>query len=202
MGRILKDFIVIEGLDGAGTTTQLKILSKKLAEMGKNVFSTFEPTDGEIGRLIRRVLRHEVEIDKKSLAILYSADRNEHVFGKNGILEKLEEGQTVISDRYFYSSYAYQLLDADYDFIRNLNDYPSPEYLIFIDPPVDTCLERIIKRADEAELFEKKELLIKVRKNYQKCFERMDKKTKLIHIEGIFDIEETSQKIFQGLNLL
>ena len=201
MGRILEDFIVIEGLDGAGTTTQLKILSKKLAETGKRVFSTFEPTDGEIGRLIRRVLRHEVEIDKKSLAILYSADRNEHVFGKNGIIEKLKEGQTVISDRYFYSSYAYQLLDADYDFIRNLNNYPSPEYLIFIDPPVDTCLERIVKRADEQELFEKKELLERVRENYQKCLEKMDSQTRLIHIEGILDIEQTSQKIFQALNL-
>lgn len=201
MSHILKGFIAIEGLDGAGTTTQLGILSKKLGETGSKVFSTFEPTDGEIGRLIRRVLRNEVSIERKALAILYSADRYEHLYGKGGICEMLSNGYLVISDRYFYSSFAYQMLDADYGFIKNLNPYPAPEHLIFIDPPVDTCLERIAKRSGKRELFEKKDLLLRVRENYLRSFEDLDEGVDFIHVDGVLDIEGTRDRIFDALNL-
>ncbi len=201
MSHILKGFIAIEGLDGAGTTTQLGILSEKLEQTGRKVFSTFEPTDGEIGRLIRRVLRHEVDIERKALAMLYSADRYEHLYGKGGISEMLSKGYVAISDRYFYSSFAYQMLDADYGFIRSLNPYPAPEHLIFIDPPVDTCLERIAKRSGERELFERRELLTKVRENYLRSFEDLDGDVDFIHVEGVLDIEGTRDRIFAALNL-
>ena len=85
--NIIKNFIVFEGIDGAGTTTQTKLLGNAL----KNSITTCEPTDAEIGRFIRLILKKEIAIDKESLAYLFVADRAEHLFGKNGIVEKCEE---------------------------------------------------------------------------------------------------------------
>ncbi len=101
-------FIVFEGLDGAGTTTQLHLLEKNLKEAGVTVFATAEPTDSAIGRLIRSVLRKEISVEPKTLAMLYATDRYEHLYGKGGIIEHLDAGDTVICDRYLYSSIAYQ----------------------------------------------------------------------------------------------
>ena len=197
----IKGFIVLEGLDGAGTTTQLDKLTEAYENIGKTVVRTFEPTDSEIGRLIRRVQRGEIRTTSESLALLYASDRHNHLFGENGIVENAEKGNIILSDRYFYSSYAYQSSFCDPEWVRDINNYPHPEILIFVDPPVDECLRRINARNEKKEIFEKKEILTRVRENYLKSFENLPSDVRFLHIEGILSIEETTKRILDFLSL-
>ena len=165
----IKNFIVLEGLDGCGTTTQTALLVKKLEESGIQCASTNEPTVGSIGRFIRSVLQKKESVDPFTLALLFSADRNEHVYGKNGIIEQTEAGKKVICDRYFFSSLAYQSLFIDYDTVAELNRfYPLPEYLFYIDLSPEECQKRMETRGEAAELFERLELQKKIEANYKK----------------------------------
>ena len=98
---ILKNFIVFEGIDGAGTSTQIKRLVDSNAE---KFFATAEPTTGETGKFLRRMLGGEFHVDEKTNAYLFAADRCEHIYGADGVIEKINSGKTVVSDRYFFSS--------------------------------------------------------------------------------------------------
>lgn len=184
---IVKNFIVIEGLDGSGTTTQLNLLQKKFI----NSFCTFEPTNSEIGKLIRRALVKEINIEPYSLALLFSSDRFNHLYEKeNGIIDRAKTN-LVISDRYIYSSLAYQGSICDYEEIRKINDYPEPELIIYIDTPVDNCLSRIDSRGMEKQIFERRDFLNMIRDNYEKAFK--DSKSKLIRIDGLLEIEKINE---------
>ncbi len=200
MDKIIKGFVVLEGLDGAGTTTQKNIITSLLENKGHTVVSTFEPTDSEVGKLIRKVLRNEVKLPPLSLAMLYAADRENHINGEDGIIENIKNGKIVISDRYFYSSLAYQSLYTDEEKIYALNDFPHPEYLIFLDVDVDTCLKRINKRGQEKEIFEKESLMRKIRENYLKSFSCIPSSVKFLKIEGDISIEETTERILSFLS--
>ena len=101
-------FIAFEGIDGSGKSTQAKRLARLLENAGHKVYSTFEPTDNPIGKMIRDIFNHKMEADHRTIAGLFVADRLDHLLNKsNGILKKLDEGYTVITDRYYFSSYAY-----------------------------------------------------------------------------------------------
>lgn len=142
------NFVVLEGLDGAGTTTQLRLLDERLQTEGIPRFCTGEPTSGIIGRLIRSILRREVQIDPRSVALLFAADRNEHLHQpQEGILARLRRGELVISDRYLFSSLAYQSLACPFDYVRELNrPFPLPRLVLFIDTPVPVSQERLSRR--------------------------------------------------------
>src|SRR5258705_6074651 len=97
-----KFFIAFEGIDGSGKSTQAKLLSEKLLKTGYKIYSTFEPTDGPIGSMIRKIFKREIEADHKTIAALYLADRLEHLLNKtNGILKQMEEGYNIVCDRYY-----------------------------------------------------------------------------------------------------
>ena len=133
--EILKNFIVFEGLDGAGTSTQSRLLSKEI----KSSFLTFEPTDSKIGGLIRDCLKKKINFDTLTLAFLFSADRRDHLYKKNGIIDRCKQNQIVISDRYLFSSLAYQSIDYPFDQILELNKYfPLPEVVFFLDTSLET----------------------------------------------------------------
>jgi len=185
---ILKNFIVIEGLDGSGTTTQLKELSRNL----ENSYSTFEPTDGHIGKLIKRVLKKEISVEPLTLAYLFSADRNEHLYSPNGIAQRCKNGQIVISDRYLFSSLAYQSLYSDFNDILLLNDkFPLPEIVFFINTDPSLCLQRIQKRNQDKEIFDDLEIQKNVLKNYIKSFDILKEKgLKILNIDGSLPIEK------------
>ena len=106
---ILKNFVVFEGLDGTGTTSQLRLLQEAFAALGRQdaVQFTCEPTDGAIGKLIREALSGALEFDAQTIAYLFGADRCEHIYGKEGIVAQLHAGKAVFSDRYLFSSLAY-----------------------------------------------------------------------------------------------
>ena len=109
-----KLFIALEGIDGSGKSTQIDFLAENLKMAGHKVYTTFEPTDGPVGSLIRNIFNHRIEADHKTIAGLFVADRLDHLTNKtNGILKKMEDGYTVITDRYYFSSYAYHVPEGE-----------------------------------------------------------------------------------------
>ena len=172
---ILHNFIVLEGIDGAGTSTQLDIIRNKPGT--ERFLFTAEPTTYETGRFIRRMLSGEIEVSNETAAYLFAADRNEHVNGRlmvegdrklvTGIREATEKGMTVISDRYLFSSLAYQSINCSPDVPRMLNSlFPLPSLLVYLDINPDDALKRIDGRG-EREIYEKKDFLEKTVTQYR-----------------------------------
>lgn len=198
---ILKSFIVFEGLDGAGTTTQIRNLARYYEFNNREYFITNEPTSNPIGELVRKVLRKQVVTTPEALALLYAADRNDHLYNPSyGIVRLIEEGKIVMSDRYFYSSIAYQSVECDSSLVKMINDFPSPEFLIFIDTPVEDCMKRIEKRGEEKELFDRAEFLTAVRNNYMKELSSLPDGVNLLVVDGRKSIEETEAEIRRYLS--
>ena len=197
---ILKSFIVFEGLDGAGTTTQIRNLARYYEFNRREYFLTREPTDNPIGQLVRQVLQKKVATTPEALALLYAADRHDHLFSEShGIARMAEEGRIVISDRYFYSSIAYQSVECNPEFITMINQYPQPEFIIFVDTPVDVCMERIEKRGGEKELFDRASFLSLVRENYLRAFSALPEGVKLITVDGAMQEDEVESAIRSSL---
>lgn len=194
--------IVLEGLDGAGTTTQMKRIAKRLERDGKKVFITHEPTDNPIGLLVRSVLQKKIKTTPLSLALLYASDREDHLNNEEyGINKYLDEGYFVISDRYFYSSIAYQAVDCPLSFVKDINStFPHADILIFIDTPTECCMDRIDKRGEEKELFEKSSFLEKVRKNYLNVLKELPESVQLLNIDGRKTIDEVEEEIWHYLS--
>lgn len=155
-------FIVLEGIDGCGKTSQARKLSDWLRGEGKPVFLTTEPTCGKIGILIRQILSGEEKVDPKALALLFTADRIEHI--KKEVEPALSDGKVVVSERYAHSTIAYQSVQGvSKDWLIELNAFalnPDVTFLLDVDPTVSA------ERSDQAEIFENAEFLAKVRREY------------------------------------
>ncbi|MBQ7643557.1 MAG: dTMP kinase [Spirochaetales bacterium] len=192
MSEILKGFWVLEGLDGAGTTTQLKNLEAYMQDKGLPVFRTAEPTIYETGRFIRRVLSGEVKVPQSTIAYLFAADRDNHINNPEyGIISHLQKGEVVISDRYFFSSFAYQSIGFDPDAVMMLNSrFPYPELVLYVDTPVEDCISRIDSRGSDKEIYEKQDYQTKVRENYEKFFSNLPEGCRLIRVDGTLSREE------------
>lgn len=181
---ILKNFVVIEGIDGSGTTTQLKRLAKLCGEKNLKVFETQEPTRSSIGSLITSFLTHQVHFSDEAVVRLFATDRSEHIYGKDGIISYLEKGAIVLSDRYLFSSLAYQGRDELKKLVEKENeDFPLPEILFFLDTSPQTAIERIKKRNEGKQRYEVLDFLTRVRENY-------------IHIIEDYKRKEPYMKIF------
>ncbi len=203
-------FIVLEGIDGSGITTHSKLLVEKLKEKGCKVVYTKEPTNGPIGRIIRELLKTK-RPDPKLLSLLFAADRYWHCFedsslpGRKGIKGALERGYIVVSDRYLYSSLAYQGKDVGIDWIMNLNKWAlTPNVVIYLKIDVDVALRRIRERKVK-EYYETKNELYKILETFDKVFKGfVNEKINLIIINEVVNskelsIEETSEKIMERL---
>jgi len=195
--NILKNFWVLEGLDGSGTTTQLKMINNELTKKGIPFHITQEPTTNETGLFLRRVLKGEIQVSQSTIAHLFAADRDDHIYNaKYGILSHLNNREIVISDRYMFSSLAYQSLGYDYDKIMSLNqDFPYPEYIIFVDTPVEECIKRINARGEQKEIFEKLEIQKKVLEGYEKCFRNLPLGCNLLRVNGM----QKPDKVFSDI---
>lgn len=160
-------FIALEGIDGSGTTTQARRLRDWIAQQTtKTVVTTCEPTTGPIGTLIRGYLRREIEDPSgKTLALLFAADRIDHV--QREIAPHLKAGHIVISDRYVYSSLAYQSLSVDLEWVSLLNrEAPEPDLTIYLQVDAETALRRVDARGQARELFEALELQKQIAARY------------------------------------
>ncbi|MFP4643807.1 MAG: dTMP kinase [Spirochaetales bacterium] len=194
---ILERFIVFEGLDGAGTTTQARLLADSLTADGSRIDLDCEPTGGPIGTLIRSVLRGEQSINPCSLAYLFAADRHEHVHAAGtGILSRLEQGYTIISDRYVYSSLAYQGTSCSDTLVSELNQrFPHPARVFYLDVPVNMCLERIAERG-HTEIFEKEQFLNGVASRYKSVLNEAESKGVQVHrLDGTASTEKIAAEI-------
>ncbi|MFC2822164.1 MAG: dTMP kinase [Sphaerochaeta sp.] len=197
MSEILKNFWVLEGLDGAGTTTQLKNLESHMIEKGLPVFRTAEPTIYESGVLVRRVLSGQFKVPQSTVAYLFAADRDNHLNNSEyGIKVHLEKGETVISDRYLFSSLAYQSIGFDFQAVQMLNSrFPYPELVLYIDTPVEDCISRINSRGNAREIYEQLDYQTAVRDNYERIFRALPEGCRLIRVDGRL----TRERIFETL---
>jgi len=186
-------FIVIEGIDGSGLSTQAVKLENYLREKGIKVVLTKEPTDSLIGGLIKAALKKEWKVDPIALQLLFAADRAFHV--NTEIVPALLEGKSVISDRYYFSSFAYgEAQGLDVNFLKVVNSkFQRPDLLIILDVPPEVSIERIKKARFGFTLFEEKEYLRKVRDSFKKIF--MENKDIAHLVDGTKSIEEVHKEI-------
>ena len=194
-------FIAFEGIDGSGKSTQIRLLANKLKEIGVYCYTTMEPTDSPIGSLIHQIMTGRIKTDNKVIAGLFVADRLDHLLNDvNGVLSKIMEGTTVITDRYYFSSYAYHSVDMPMDWVIQANaqskELLQPTVTIFIDVNPDNAVERIAKNRFHQELFEKKSRLIKVREKYLESFEKLKDEENIVIIDGNRSQEEIAEEIW------
>lgn len=194
---LLKGLIVFEGLDGAGTTTQLRRLTARLSDNGSPFFTTFEPTDGSIGQVIRRALGGKENLQRETLARLFAADRCEHLQGSKGMIEQVEQGNLVITDRYLFSSLAYQGLDLGMERVWEFNrDFPLPEIVFFFDiPPEDG--ERRYSQRKHLEIYETLSTQQKVRVNYLEILSQLGSTAcQVVTIDSTKSIDKISDQVW------
>ncbi len=191
-------FIVLEGLDGAGSTTQSVLLEHYLSAKGRRPVLTKEPTVGLIGGLIKSALAGEWKVSSNALQLLFAADRAHHI--DSVVKPAMEAGRVVISDRYMFSSLAYGAASgADAEWLIQINKkFPMPDLTIFIDVSPQTSVKRIAAGRFSAELFEKEESLGKVRREYLKLAKRFHFKI----IDGERSVEEVSKGIIKSLSAI
>ncbi len=196
-------FIVLEGPDGAGISTQTALLRSGLAARGLSVFATKEPTTGPIGLLIRQALTHRLvyppsePIGDDVLALLYAADRLDHV--RADIVPRLEAGTHVVCDRYRLSSYAYQGATLGQEWVQALNSRAMPPDLtLFIDVPPEVSQSRIASRGEYVELYESEEKLRPIYENYLSLIETLKAGgEKIVTIDGTLPIGVVAVNILE-----
>ncbi len=198
-------FVVFEGLDGSGKTTQMARLQKRLAGMGIPVDTTCEPTDGPVGTLIRQILEGRISMDPRTLAALFAADRTDHLVAPDtGVKALMEKGRTVLCDRYYFSSYAYHARDMDLAWVITLNAVNAqilkPDLTVFIDVAPNICLERIRAGRKHLDLFEKFDILTQVRDNYFAAFERLKDQETVKVVDGNASEDEVEQTIWRRIS--
>jgi len=163
-------FICVEGLDGCGKTTQTKLLVRRLRKKGYDVTYTAEPSRGEIGSFIKKYCLHGLErVSSVVEALLFAADRFVHV--EKEVIPALDEGKLVVSDRYVYSSLAYQgAAGLDVKWIETINEHAMrPDLAIFIDVEPETVIQRLKPKKS---VMEKLETQREVQEVYMKFVEK------------------------------
>lgn len=197
-------FVAFEGIDGSGKSTQIQLLAARLRERKSAPYITMEPTDSPIGCLIQQIMTGRVKTDNRVIAALFAADRLDHILNDvNGLKEKIDNGTNVLTDRYYFSSYAYQCVDMPMEQVIAMNEPSSdilrPDLNIFIDIDEDTAMERILKNRCQTELFEKKSRLKKTREGYMEAFERLKDREHILIIDGTLTIEEIAQQVWNAV---
>lgn len=197
-------FIVFEGIDGSGKSTQIRFLSERLKKEGISCYTTMEPTDAPIGSLIHQIMIGRMKTDNKVIAALFAADRLDHLLNEvNGLVSKVEEGTTVISDRYYLSSYAYHSVDMPMEQVVAMNaasrDLLKPDIHIFIDVDPDTSVQRIANNRQHTELFEKKSRLIKTRECYLEAIKKIKDEEYIVIVDGTQSVEEIAEAIWKNV---
>lgn len=202
--QVLDNFIVLEGLDGAGTTTQLKLIDRKLDTLAIPHTCTSEPTDGFIGLVLRSILEKRIKAQNKTVALLYAADRNEHLWEpERGMAARLKKGDLVICDRYLFSSLAYQSLFCGFEYVLSLNrEFPLPRHLVFIDTPAELSQQRLKERR-ERELFDDTEIQPQLLAGYRRTFSLYSQTEMRIHrLDGSRPPEEVFKEFWRIVQTL
>ncbi len=201
-------FIVLEGIDGSGTTTQVKLLAEALTSQGYDVLQTCEPTDGPVGRLLRSVLAGELleeagqplALDWTALSLLFAADRMDHV--RRTIEPALVEGRIVISDRYDLSSLVYQSETSPHPqealaWLKSLNAQAlRPDLTLVLELGAGVAEARRKARGGREELFERSELQQRLAARYRQASEILPEDS-VVAIDANTAAGPLSEEIFE-----
>jgi dTMP kinase len=203
-------FIVFEGLDGAGTTTQAAKLQALFTRKGTGSFLTHEPTPGPVGTFIRRLLTGRESTgdggvfrpDETVMGLLFAADRLAHT---TQIRAALAAGEHVVCDRYIFSSMAYQTLDPSIkaDWVIDVNQGCAvPDITLFVDVPPDVCMQRVAARRADSTIYEDREQLATVAHNYQKLMQQYQASFgDVVRIDGNKDVDQVHAAVLAALGL-
>ncbi|NUM33463.1 MAG: dTMP kinase [Candidatus Brocadiae bacterium] len=206
-------FIVFEGLDGSGTTTQSKLLGQYLEKQNWPVLNTSEPTQGPMGLILRLLLTNrlifnsrpseqgnqELEIlSNSSIALLFAADRLDHI--QHTILPKIQDGVIVICERYYFSSYAYQMGkdSKNLKWLQTINSRCiQPDLTIYLNTSLAVCNKRRFTNRWYQDLYEKPEILEQVARNYEHVVQRMKKTMPVEIVDGTPNEKVVFENIIQ-----
>jgi dTMP kinase len=200
----MKKFIVIEGMDGAGTTTQSKLLSKRLNDEKIENIMTREPYEGYIYDLIKNILSGKGEYQKyrQSLTWLYMADRDYHL--RDCIKPALFDNKIVISDRYLPSTLAYQSENQTLSICQLYNlhttsSFLKPDLTIYIRTSVDECLKRL-KDRESQDIFENYDYSKLLIKRYDASFQFLkDEGWNIMMVDGNKKQEDIAEIIYKAV---
>lgn len=197
-------FIVLEGLDGCGKSTQAALIAEYYAARGNAVEHTREPqNERPTGKLLRSILSAEESCDARVTAALFAADRLDHILHSGGIADSLNDGKIVICDRYYLSNFAYNAIECDLDWVVALNSEAMkicrPDLHIFVDVPPEVSLERISGRGSY-EIYEKLDRLRLVRRNYIRAIDRLKDTEKIVTVDGTKSREGVFRDIIREID--
>lgn len=197
-------FIVFEGIDGSGKSTQVSLLAERLRGEGHRVALTAEPTDLPSGKLLRQALSGKIRKSECEMALLFVTDRIAHNITEGGIVSLLESGVTVICDRYYYSTLAYQGRSTDYGWVKSMNlscpEITRPDLCIYLDLLPEESLRRITAGRDSVEIYENLETLTGVRNRFLEVMSDLAGEGERVAIvDALGSREEIAEKIFEAV---
>lgn len=197
-----KIFIAFEGIDGSGKSTQASLLAATLQQQGHLVHHTFEPTDSVIGKIIRNIFKGEMQANHNTIAALFAADRLHHLQNEtDGIIKNLNDGFVVISDRYYFSSYAYHSVHVPMNWVIKTNELSAallkPTITFYIDVDPEVCMQRINANRTSTEIYETLDNLKQVQQQYFKAFELLRNEENICIINGNNSPEKIAQNIYE-----
>lgn len=198
-------FVVLEGLDGAGTTSQASRLVARLLAAGRRAHLTAEPSGGPFGSGIRQVLTGRIgggpgPFDRKALALLFAADRLDHLRAE--VEPRLAAGVDVVCDRYVLSSLAYQSLDAPMAWIAEVNRFaPAPDVTLFLRVRPEVALgRREAASTGTVDLFERLPLQRKIARAYEKALVDHGRRHRVVELDGELPLDEVTEACWAALS--
>lgn len=198
-------FIVFEGIDGAGKTTQIERLASKLRGEGRRVWVTAEPTSSVSGGMLRDALGGIQKRTACEMAALFVLDRIFHNVNPGGIEKMLADGIDVICDRYYYSSMAYQGSQTDAAWVRDMNlncpEIRRPDLCVFLDLSPEESLRRITRDRTTTEIYEKKEILEAVRTRFFGVFQELNDRVEIIDTTGL-SIDDVAERVAAAVEVV
>ncbi len=207
-------FIALEGVDGAGTTTHTQLLAAGLRDRGLPVRATREPSDGPIGMMLRQILTGRIVVTGMhggrppswtTMALLFAADRVDHIEAE--VQPNLMDGVTVLTDRYDYSSVAYQSITGGGDeesvnWVKQLNRHARrPDLTLILDIPPDVAAKRRIERAGGRELYDDDELQEALAEFYTKIDAHFPN-DKIVHINADRPVVDVAAEVMHHVRVL
>ena len=205
-------YIVLEGIDGSGKTTQVERLHEFFEARGEKVTKTREPRkqDGLVGDLIQKILHGKTQIPPVAFQYLFSADREMH--HEEIVIPTLKKGEMLISDRCFWSAIPYGLLDRKSELDENTVEYVLtaqsilsmyhqfivPDFTFFLDIPIDLAMKRLEKSGNTREIYESKAKLEKIIKGYKWLLKEFSKE--FIIIDATKHVDEVTKDIISSIN--
>ncbi len=202
-----KLFIVFEGIDSSGKSTQAELLQSYFINRGEKSIISSEPSNGIIGNLIRQALKQRIlftsdrSLFDEQMAYLFAADRHDHLYNDiDGVFKLISDNFNVISTRYYFSSLAYNCDTAEqFELVSKLNSkFPNPDLTIYLDIPIEISLSRL-KQRSLTEIYETKAKLTKVKQQYQQIFDNYD--GNVIAIDGTQDKQTIHQQIVDFIKI-